>query len=168
MLTVSRYLKESADSDDILSGDSTRLKDAFNETTEMVVRARHGITAENLSVFIHTRLLPVLSKAEARYSRVADALWSMKSEMNAVWEDVQRELRVMNAEIKQSCIELQTEAALAAREVQGSLLPQSLDIDRGKVGFFDRGLFVIASGEFCTFVLFCIRFHRKQMRRKWA
>jgi hypothetical protein len=168
MLTVSKYLKESVDKEDVLSVGNGELSEAFNETNEMIVRARLGMTGENLSVFIHRRLVPVLGKAEARYARVSDALWSMKSEMHAVWDDVKKDLRGMNSEIERACVALKAEATMAAEDVRGSLLPQSLFIEHSEVGMVDRGLFVVASGEFCAFVLLCIRFHIAQARRKYA
>jgi hypothetical protein len=163
MLTVSKYIKESSEN---LTGDKTQLSDAMNETSEMVVRARKCISAGNLSVFIRTKLKPTLEKAEARYSRVADAVWGMKSEMVGLWDDVKKDLMIMSGEIRQACLELRQDATEAAAEVHGSLLPQSLLVERAELGIVERGLFVLASMEFCAFLLFCIRYHWRHRRRK--
>jgi hypothetical protein len=166
MLAVSKYIKESGDAAGNLTGGAPRLSEALNETREMVVRAQQCVSAENLSVFIRTKLKPTLAKAEARYARVADAAWAMKSEMVGLWDDVKRDLRGMSAEIRQGCFDLQGEAAEAAEEIRGRLLPQSLSVERAEVGTVERALFVVASAELCAFVLFCVRYHCRNWRRK--
>jgi hypothetical protein len=166
MLVVSKYLKQKADLGERFDGQTVELREALSETSEMVGRANGSISAENLSKFIHVRLMPVLQRADARYSRVADALWNMKTEMLSLWDDVKRDLRRLNREIRQACGELEGEALEMGRVVQGQLLPQSLFVEEGEVGAVQKGMFGVAVIEFASFVVFFIRYHRKRLGRK--
>jgi hypothetical protein len=168
MLVVSKYVKQKADLDERFDDRKVELREALSETSEMVQRANGSISAENLSEFIHVRLMPVLQRADARYSRVADALWNMKIEILSLWDYVKRVLRGLNQEIRQACGELEGEALEMGKVIQGQMLPQSLFVEKGEVGGVQKGMFVMAVIEFASFVIFVVRYHRKRLRRKRA
>jgi hypothetical protein len=168
MLTVSKYAEKLDRGDGELDGEDSDLRDALKESSEMIQRASRCVSAANFSVFINSKVIPVLAKAQARFERVSDALFAMKAEMLSIWEDSQRELKLMNADVRHIMNLLQAEAIEAGNEIQARMLPQSLVFERPKVEFFHRLLFVLSIAELLCFIAFCVQYHRKNLARKRA
>jgi hypothetical protein len=163
MSTVSKYVSRD---DRDLTGDKVDLSDALRETAEMVRRANGCVSAVNFSTYIYTKVIPVLTQAQARFERVADAIFGMKAEMLSMWEDAKRDLKVMNGDIRQTMMQVENEAVEAGKEIQSRMLPQTVAMVKPKVGWFDRTLFTVSVAEFLCFVAFFVQYHRRNLARK--
>jgi hypothetical protein len=166
MLTVSKYLTKNEDRN--LTGEDCDLRDALRETAEMIVRANSCVSAVNFSTYIYTTVIPVLTKAQARFERVTDAIFGLKVERLSMWEDAKRELKVMNGDIRQIMLQVENEAIEAGKEIQAGMLPQTVAMRKPKVSWFDRTLFTVSIAEFLCFVAFFVQYHRKTIARKKA
>lgn len=165
MLTVAKYVEEMRTNDDLEQSPNVELKDALIEAREMIHRAQDCISAENLSIFIKTKMIPTIDKAAARFERVTDALWHMKNEMINLWDDAQNQLKVMNGDVKASCVLIEHEVLEAAQQIQGKVKPIN-QMPKTASGLLDRVLFVTCIAEFACYVTFFVRYHRKNLRRK--
>lgn len=190
MMTVSKYLDEIQNHQGILDGkvaDSNdnfktdlhsqyniedKFSDSLLETKEMVIRAREAISAENLTNFINNKMMPVIDRAAARFERVTDALWNMKSEMLGLWEDVSKELKTMNFDIRNDCELVKGEVIDAANTMKKQL--QNFDtetsqfpknIEKNNFSKIEMLLFVICIIEFISYIIFFVRYHNQVIRK---
>lgn len=166
MLTVAKYIEAmKSNEDDLEASPNVDLKDALFEAKEMVQRAHDCISAENLSIFIKTKMMPTIDKAAARFERVTDALWHMKNEMIGLWDDAQQQLKVMNGDVKASCLAIEHEVLEAAQQIQDKVAAIR-DVPKTKSGLLDHILFIVCIAEFSCYVSFFVKYHRKNLRRK--
>lgn len=190
MMTVSKYLDEIQSHQGILDGKvadqndnfktdihsqydiEDKFSDSLLETKEMVIRAREAISAENLTNFINNKMMPVVDRAAARFERVTDALWNMKSEMLGLWEDVSKELKTMNFDIRNDCDLVKSEVIDAAKTMKKQLLnfdneaaklPKNID-DNNSLKI-EKLLFIICIIEFISYIVFFVRYHNQVIRK---
>jgi hypothetical protein len=164
MLTVSKYLSDIRGSGGSLVSETQEFKDAFRECDEMVVRARTGISAKQLTDFITKKISPVLDQAAVRFERVSMALPEMKTEMLGFWTDVEDTLRVINSEVKSECYAIKEEALVIGMELLKQIEEsERLGMHRG-TGIVDVILGLVCVIEFCCFVAFFVRY-RHQNRK---
>lgn len=176
MPAVSHYIEEYESNHRILNNDvEKQFSDSLVETKEIVLRARQCISAKNLSDFINNQMLPVVDRAASRYERVADALFDMKTEMSSLWEDVSKELKTMNYDIKRDCDLFENEVIAVSQKMKTQLDKLDKEIfpiprHVGFAGFMitfpiERILFVICLIEFVAYFVFFLRYHKKTIRK---
>ncbi|KAK8888817.1 hypothetical protein M9Y10_033557 [Tritrichomonas musculus] len=189
MMTVSKYLDDIQNHNGVLDGNTfhdndnfksehiqynidDKFSDSLLETKEMVIRARDAISAENLTNFINNKMMPTVDRAAARFERVSDALWNMKSEMLSLWEDVSKELKTMNFDIRNDCELVQNEVVGVAKTLKQHLLsidnettefPKNINTDNSAI--IEKILFIICIFEFIAYVIFFIRYHNQVIRK---
>ncbi|OHS99780.1 hypothetical protein TRFO_33699 [Tritrichomonas foetus] len=183
MLTISKYMDEISNYDGHIPENENSnnndkklnnndFSDSLLETKELILRAKESISAENLSFFINYKMMPVIDKAAARFERVSDALWQMKTEMLDLWEDSSKALKNMNFDIRSDCEKLKMEVFGAAKQMKYFLNEVKHDdddeaekLDKGMSALIQKLLFFICAIEFIAYVLFFIRYHRTTIKK---
>ena len=110
MMTVAKYISDQRKHEDVLGGEITDFRDAFREANELISRAQGCISVTNLSAFITRKVMPVIDKAAARFERVSDSLWHMRSEITSLWDGLRQDLKGLSDELKVSQMQVEQDA----------------------------------------------------------
>ena len=111
MMTVAKYISDQRKHEDVLGGVAeTDFRDAFREANELISRAQGCISVTNLSAFITRKVMPVIDKAAARFERVSDSLWHMRSEVTSLWDGLRQDLKGLSDELKVAQAQVEQDA----------------------------------------------------------
>ncbi|KAH0794630.1 Legume-like lectin family protein [Histomonas meleagridis] len=167
MLTISNYISQIKNSNSTLSeSEIIKLSDAFNEVNEMILRANECVSADQLKTFIDKKMVPSLNNASARFERVKDALWSMRTEFIDLWEGAKSQLKGINSEIRKEFIQIENEALEMANEIKGEMKEIETKIPKRKKSSFPMFLFCLCVIEFVAYFVFLLKNYSKITTKK--
>lgn len=163
MLTVSEYIQEQMETNDILNGEINDFTDVFREIDESILRANDCISKADLDKMIETTIRPALDKAAARFERIGQALFHSKNDMISIIQFVENSLKDLQSEVR-------AESEVIEQEAQKMLAQMLLPSNEIKSETIESGhsiLFYICIVEFILYIVFFIYQHRKMQRRKY-
>lgn len=168
MQIVTEYLEEGMANDDYLTGTDTKLKDSLAEVKEMLTRANHTISADDLKDLIDTKVRPVLDKAAQRFENVANAMFSTKADMKDIWVEAGNQLRAIRSDVTNQCIDIENEARKYIFQIF-KLVPEEFHEEPPQSGRdFSFWLLAICAVEFVAYIIFFIRYHFTILNKKRA
>ena len=143
----------------------------MKEIQEMTIRATSSLSAQRLTHYIDTQMIPVVEKAAKRFENVANALWQMKAEMINLWDKTKKDLRKMNVDIKTESYQIKKEAEkdfmLIKNILEGIEKEPSFNLKKIRRSKLEHYLSTICLVEFLFFGYFLLR-DLKRQRHKYV